>query len=252
MFNEKETESSVSVTLGANSFNDGTYIARVPRKALDLDNILTDISADYPSLDPFVIAHAAELIKRQILKYIKEGKAVNILEIGTIYPAPKGTVSRANPQGSELPDLELRFRPSKEASSALSAVKPMSFMIKTNEPAISRVISLKGEAEEGKLYRGYPVRITGENLKIAGEAAGVFFVPADAEGAPDADENKWIAADASYLMRNWPKTLEFAISDEAKEQMSYFVAVRTQYCRSGILRKEAVTGFSSETVRVQG
>ena len=85
MFSPKITESSVSVTLSKNSFDKDSYIVRVPRKTLDLANIVSDIRAGYPSLDPYVINHAAELIKEQILKYLKAGKAVNILELGTKY-----------------------------------------------------------------------------------------------------------------------------------------------------------------------
>ena len=96
VFSPKITESSVSVTLSKNSFDKDSYIVRVPRKTLDLANIVSDIRAGYPSLDPYVINHAAELIKEQILKYLKAGKAVNILELGTMYLAPKGTVPRSN------------------------------------------------------------------------------------------------------------------------------------------------------------
>ena len=250
MFEKKETESQVSLNLTANNIDKDRYIARVPHRALDLENIVSDIAASYPAIDPYVITHAAELIKKQIMAYIKEGKAVNVLELGTLYPAPKATVSRVNPQAAELPDLELRFKPSKEASAALSTVKAESYMIKTNAPNISRVISLKGDVEAGLLYRGFPARVTGENLKLAGDASGIFFVPQDVEGEPDKDESRWIAANSSYLMRNYPKTLEFAIPDETDEGTGYFIAVRTQFCRSCILRKEAVTGFSASLVYV--
>ena len=79
MFSPKITESSVSVTLSKNSFDKDSYIVRVPRKTLDLANIVSDIRAGYPSLDPYVINHAAELIKEQILKYLKAGKAQELI-----------------------------------------------------------------------------------------------------------------------------------------------------------------------------
>lgn len=128
MFVEKPAESAVSVFLTASAFDEDTYVVRVARNAVNLDNIVSDIIANYPSLDPYVINHAVELVKDQIIKYLKEGRAVDVLELGTLYPAAKGTVSRANPQVSSLPDLTLRFKPSKQALSALSAVKPVSFM----------------------------------------------------------------------------------------------------------------------------
>lgn len=252
MYNEKTTESAVSLTLSANAFDSSTYIARVPQKALGLENIVSEIAKRYPSIDPYVINHAAELLKEQILSFIKEGRAVNILEIVTVYPAPTGTVSSANPQSAGLPGLELRFRATKEAEAALSSVKAASCMIKTNEPSIRRVISLKDGNEAGILHKGYPARIEGENLKIVGEDAGVFLVPEDSGGEMSEDEGAWIkAAGASYMPTNKPKTLEFYLPDEAEAGKSYFVAVRTRYCRSCIPRKKAVTGFSPRLVAIR-
>lgn len=250
MFTEKPAEGAVSVSLTASAFDKDTYVVRVARNAVNLDNIVSDIIANYPSLDPYVINHAVELVKDQIIKYLKEGRAVDVLELGTLYPAAKGTVSRTNPQVSSLPDLTLRFKPSKQALSALSAVKPVSFMVRSPEPEISRVISLKDGSEDGSLYRGFPVRVEGSKLKIAGEAGGIFFVPLDSDGEPDRDEASWIAADTSYLLRNVPKTLEFNLPDAAEEGKSYFLAVRTAYSPSGRIRKEPLTGFSPSAVRV--
>ena len=251
MFNEKQTESSVSLSLTVNNIDAGSYIARVPQSKVDLVNIVSDIKAKYPGLSPFEIIHAAELIKAQVLEYIKEGKAIDILELGTLYPAPKGTVPRANPQADALPELTLRFRPSKQALAALAAVSAESYMVKNPAPSIARVASLKEGASEGELWRTYPARITGQNLKVAGDEGGVFLVPEDKEGNPSDDESAWIAADPLALSRNEPKTLEFFVPEEAEEGKAYFIAVKTWYCRSGILRKEALKGFSEETARVR-
>lgn len=252
MFTKKETESDASVTLSYSNLDKSIYVARVPQKAVDLDHIVTNISKSYPSLDPYVIIHSAELIKAEILKCIGEGRAVNVLDLGTLYPTPSGGVSSDNPQADSLPALSLKFKPSKEAKAAISSVKATSFMVKTGEPSIRRVISLKDGSEEGELSRGYPARVEGKNLKIVGEGAGVFFVPEDEDGAPEKDESAWIAADSSYLIRNCPKTLEFYVPEEAMEGTRYFLAVRTRFCSSYKERKEAVTGFSPWTVTVSG
>ena len=252
MFNEKTTESAVSLSLTANNLDGGSYIARVPYKALDLDNIVSDIAAQYPSLDPAVIIHAAELLKKQILSYIMEGKAVNILDIVTVHAEPKTVVPRANPQSSQLPELTLKFKATQEAKDALAAVSATSFMVRTPEPEIAAIISLKDGSADGALHKGYPVRITGAKLKVAGEEGGIFFVPPDAEGEPSKDEGAWIkAADSSYIPLNYPKKLEFNIPDSVEEGKRYFIAVRTAYSPSGRLRKDAVTGFSAQAVVIQ-
>lgn len=252
MYNKKEAEGSVSLTLCANAFDGSTYIARVEQRPLGMENVVSDISKKpNAGLAPPVIIHASELIKEQILSYIREGRAVNILGIVTAYPAPKGTVPAANPQGGELPGLELRFRATREAEAAVSSAKASSYMVKTGEPNIRSVASLKDGSGGGILHRGYPARIAGENLKLVGEDAAVFLAPADSEGAPSGDEESWLkAADASYLPLNYPRTLEFFVPQEAESGRAYFVAVRTRYCRSGVPRKRPVTGFSARPLEV--
>ena len=77
-------------------------------------------------------------------------------------------------------------------------------------------------------------------------------MPANADGEPVKDEGEWIkAADASYLPTNEPKTIEFYVPEGAQEGAGYFVLVRTRYCRSGIARKEAATGFSPRSILIQ-
>lgn len=250
LFSQKETESSINMTLIANPFDDSTYYGRVPRKTVDIDNIVSEISADYPSLDPYVIIHSAELLKEQILKFLKEGKAVNVLELGTIYISAKGTIGKANPQVTDLPSLTLKFLPSKSALASLDCLNAESFMISDPSPQITKIVSLKDGSEEGVLHAGYPARLTGSKLKVAGTGSGIFLVPPASDGSPDTDEDSWIAVDTSYLPRNTARTLEFYLPQTVTTGSSYFIAVRTAYISATEQRKEPVTGYSTETVTV--
>ena len=121
MFEEKTTESQVSLSLSANNLDASTYIARVPRKPLGMENIVSDIAASYPSLDPYVISHAAELIKHQILSYHKGRKGGE--HSGDCNRLPRADSHRPARQSarSELPALELRFRATKEAKRCQTA-----------------------------------------------------------------------------------------------------------------------------------
>ena len=251
MFNEKETEGVVSVALTENTFGAGSYVVRVNRNTVELNDIVSDITAGSSSLDPYTIEHAVGLVKEKILKYLKEGRAVDVMGLGTLYPVAKGAVTRVNPQVADLPGLTLRFKPSKEAKAAIAAVRPASFMVRSPAPEITSIISLKDGSDAGTLYKGYSVRIKGTKLKVAGDAGGVFFVPPDAECLPNIDESTWIkAADSSYLPLNHPETLEFRAPDELEQGALYFIAVRTAYSPSGRLRKDAVVGFSARPVAI--
>ena len=252
MFQQKTTASTVSVTLSNNSFDDATYVARVPRQKVDLDNIVSDIAADYPSLDPYVIIHAAELLKSQIIKYLQSGKAVDILELGTMYLSAKGTVGRENPQVSDLPSIGLKFTPSSAAKEAISAISANSFMISDPAPQISAVTSLKDGNTDGILYLSYPVRLEGGKLKVDVETvtSGIWFVPIEDDGTPSDNEAEWIAVDTSYLPRNTASTIEFYIPSTVTTGIEYFIAVRTSYISSTSTRKEPVTGYTASTITV--
>ena len=252
MFEQKTTDGYVSVKLSQNSFDDSTYVARVPRDKVNLDNIVSDIAAGYPSLDPYVIIHAAELLKSQILKYLQQGKAVDVLELGTMYLAAKGTVGKDNPQVSDLPGISLKFTPSSAAKEAVSALSANSFMVSDPAPQISAVTSLYDGNTDGTLYQSYPVRLTGGKLKVDvdNEDSGIFFVPVTSAGTPSTEENTWIEVDTDYLPRNTASTLEFYIPSSVSVDTEYFIAVRTSYISASQTRSAPVTGYTANTVTV--
>lgn len=251
-FEQTTTDSKVAVTLSNNSFDDSTYFVRVPRDKVTLDNIVSEISAGYPSIDPFVIIHAAQLIREQILKFITQGKAVDVLELGTMYLSPEGTVTRSNPQVSDLPEIGIKFTPSSSVKEAISGISANSFMISDSAPEISVITSLKDGNTDGTLYQGYLVQLTGGKLKVDvdNENSGIFFVPVLDSGEPNPDEDTWKAVDTSYMPKNTKGTLQFYPPATVTLNIDYYIAVRTSYLSGGRTRKTPVTGYSSSMVAV--
>lgn len=250
MFNQTNVKSSVSLKLSTNVLCKDSYVARVPRSNVKLEDILSEISKDYPSLDPFVINHSAELIKKQILKFIKAGKSVNILELGTLYLAPEKTVTNVNPQVEDLPPLTLKFSPSKQILKSIEGISAESFMISNSTPQISEIISLKDGNKEGILYKGFGVRLNGSKLKVAGDFSGIFFVPQKENGDLEEDKSLWIQVDSSYLPHNTQKCIEFNIPQNAETEKSYYIAVRTSFITTTTFRKESLTGISLISVKI--
>ena len=251
LFEQKTTGSNVAVRLSNNSFDESTYFVRVPRDKVDIDNIVSEIAAGYPSLDPYVIIHSIELVKEQILKFLQQGKAVDVFDLGTMYLAPSGTVTKDNPQVSDLPSISLKFTPSSSAKEAISGITANSFMISDPSPQVSTVYDLYRMAEDWTVSAGQPARLTGGNLKLGDTADdNVFFVPQTSSGEPDPDTINWIEVSASSIWTNTPARLEFWVPATLSSSTKYYIYIHSTYLAGGRSRKVAVSSYSPEVVSV--
>lgn len=250
MYTPQQTESKVSLKLCTSHLLPDAYVARVSRNTVNTDTVIAAICDEHPGLDPYVIAHAADLLKNQILKTLKIGKAVNVLDLGTVYIAPCGTVPKTNPQITDLPDLTVKWTPSKITADAVKGLSASSFMIAEPEPQISDIVCLKDGNTDGNLYRGFGVVLEGNKLKVSGEGSGIFFVPQGEDATPNRDESQWIRVDTEYLPTNTAKTVQFSLPDTLQAGTEYYIAVRTSFLTRQVQRKKCVTGFSLTTVRL--
>lgn len=252
LFEQKTTGSNVAVRLSNNSFNNTTYFVKVPRDKVDIDNIVSEIAAGYPSLDPYVIIHSIELVKEQILKFLQQGKAVDVFDLGTMYLAPSGTVTKDNPQVSDLPEIGIKFTPSSSAKEAISGISANSFMISDPSPQISSVLDITRQAEDWTVMANAPVRLTGGKLKIDSDAAddGIYFVPQTADGQPNPDTSQWIQVSSSSIWTNTPSRLEFFTPATLSSSTKYYIYISSTYLAGGRSRKVAVSSYSPEVVSV--
>lgn len=250
MFEQEQVSSYVSMRLSNNAFNEENYVCRVPRDTVSMNGIVSEITAGTSSIDAYVIMHSAELIKAKILELLKQGRAVDVLELGTMYLKPKGTVTRSNPQVTDLPELGLNFTPSTEAKEAIAEVAGISFMINDSSPEISTVLDLN-TATEGVLTAGGFLRITGDKLKVALDDSGeleadneIAFVPVDSSGDPDPDTGNWVYLDGTKVVTNYNKKLEIWVPTTLSSSASYLIYVQSTYLGKNERRKVAVSAYS--------
>lgn len=253
MFEQEQVESYVSMKLSNNAFNEENYICRVPRDTVSMNGIVSEIVAGYPSIDPYVIMHSAELIKAKILELLKQGRSVDVLELGTMYLKPQGTVTRNNPQVTDLPSLGLEFTPSSGAKEAIAEVTGISFMINDSAPEIQMLYGLPSMSE-GYLVAGSFVRVTGAKMKVAVDTSlgyaqfeennGIYFVPATASGEPITDRSSWVLIDPTTLYTNYNKRLEFQAPETLSSATDFFLYIETTYLSKDERRKTAVGAYS--------
>ena len=259
MFTEEAVESYVSVKLTNNAFNDENYVVRVPFTTVSTNGIITEIANSYPSINPYVIQHSLELVKAKILELLKQGRSVDVLELGTLYLKPDSTVSKDDPTVTDMPKLKVAFRVNTETKNALADVSVNSFMVNDPSPSIGTITSLYDGNTDGTLYQDSLVLIKGSNLKLPEEVtaaggsaengSGIYFVPVGDDGKPDTNEADWKRV-TGYISKNTDTYLQFPIPSTVSLNVDYFIAVVTNYLSATTYRKSYLTGYSSNTVAV--
>ena len=261
MFTEEAVESYVSVKLSDNAFNEENYVVRVPFTTVSTNGIITEIANSYPSINPYVIQHSLELVKAKILELLRQGRSVDVLELGTLYLKPDSTVTKDDPTVTDMPKLKVAFRVNTETRNALADVSVNSFMVNDPSPAIGTITSLYDGNADGTLYQDSAVLLKGSNLKLpesvinggGGEEeneSGVYFVPVLDSGEPDTDTDNWKKV-TGYYSKNTETYLQFAQPPSTVTlNIDYFIAVKTNYLSATSYRKKYLVGYSSNTVAV--
>ena len=116
----ENSSSILSVTLHENNFTkDGSYYATVTRNTASFKNILSEIAEDNKGMDPYMLQFAAILMQKKILKLLEQGKAVNVLDLGTMYIAMKCN-AKGKSDVSDNGNFYIKFSPTPLADSALA------------------------------------------------------------------------------------------------------------------------------------
>ena len=239
----ENSSSMLSVTLHENRFSkDGSYYATVSRNTVSFKNILSEIAEDNKGLDPFMLQFAAIHLQKKILKMLEQGKAVNVLDLGTLYIGMRCS-AKGKSDVPESGNFYIKFTPTSLANEALSKLNVDKVVFVENEPEILSVSSLADNEDKGILIKGSPAVITGDRLKIAGEKAGLFFAPVGTNGKTDSDESSWTKLPEGKLFRNKPKELNFTVP-RTLEAGRYSLVIRTQYLSGNGLRKDFVESRS--------
>lgn len=184
---------------------------------------------------------------KKILKMLEQGKAVNVLDLGTIYIAMKCN-AKGKSEVSESGNFYIKFAPTELANKALASLSVDKIVFTDCHPEITAVADLSPDNDDGNLSSGKPCRINGGHLKIGGTESGIWFAPVDSGGKVSDDESSWIKVDDSALFRNKPSELNFFVP-ETVSAGNYKIILRTSYLAKNRSRKTLLE-TRSETVAV--
>lgn len=244
----ENSSSILSVTLHENNFTkDGTYYATVSRNTATFKNILSEIAEDNKGMDPYMLQFAAILIQKKILKMLEQGKAVNVLDLGTMYIAMKCN-AKGKSDVSESGNFYIKFTPTTLANEAISSLSVDKIVYADGSPEITTITDLSDTEAEGSLTAGKPCRLSGSRLKLGGDGWGIWFAPVDSERKMSADETSWVKVEEANLFRNKPSELNFFVP--ALTAGTYQIVLRTAYLGKDKSRKNMLKTIS-DTITVK-
>ena len=241
-FNGKDGNGGL--TLYANPFGTGKkFYGRFERDVLSMENLVSRVQQKNPGADEIIINTGISYIKREILAALKEGKAVNLLDLGELYIAATG--SAASESKADCSDLSLtvKFSASQVLREAIANVSIGKIMLSDTTPAITKIFNWFTGEETTTLSAGKNVILEGKRLKLGSEDSGLYLAPVDEKGDCTDEESAWI--DCTDLVRqNTPKKIDFYLPAEASTGTAYRIVLKSNYVNGTTKRKEPLYTYS--------
>ncbi|MCI5829469.1 MAG: DUF4469 domain-containing protein [Treponema sp.] len=235
---------SRTVSLYENTFSaDKGFYGRVQKNRMTLENLVANIVENQVGVSEHMIYHAASLIMEEVLRQIRLGNSVDLLNAGTLFLKVNGGVKGKNPKKTDVPGFTLGFTPSQEVLDEVAKVKVDCVRFSDRGAKINSITNTFDNSQSGVLFRGKGVRIKGSLLKTCGENSGIFFAPIVDE-EPVTEESRWIRADPNSISVNVPSTLEFYVPSAIECGKMYSIVLKN--CMShGKQLKAPVVSFSA-------
>lgn len=229
-----EVQHGVRVTLSEDHLNgSGRLVGKVNEQTATLRNIVGDIQKNGRCLlNENMMFYAAQVLRDAYLDRLRRGYAVDVLGLGKIYHALDGTFRSELDTPSARPKLVPRFTPSKTLLAACEKLVCSVVRRSDTAPVVWSVRSLPDDGSD-VVRVGTLVRVCGRNLKLAGDGAGVFFLP---QAGGDA-----VCVPPERMGDNFPRSLMFYLPPEVTPG-AYALEVRTRWSRNGRLRQELCAG----------
>ena len=239
MMNFQTPEHRVSMVLYKNRFDKTgeSFYGRVHRsnKTLSLENLISLIDERDTGISAHLVQHSAQLLHEEIMRQLKQGKAVNVLGIGTFYLAADGIVKGKNPTPADAPPLCLRFTPSAEVNKSLKKLSVSLVVQSQHDPQIDAVRDLFSQKDNEIITYGKSLRVSGNRIRILGtlEDCGIYCVPQDG--------SEPIKVKEEHIFTNTPSLVEFFVPSELEKDTQYAIRICTQFSSGKITVKELRT-----------
>jgi len=227
----------------------GTYYGRVCKTGrVGSEELLNRLKEASPYIDINMMRAGMEKMMDIIVDLVASGKTVDFFNLGTfslfcegaieVEPAMQSYIDNRYDECENAdfdvskavkkePKFALKFEPSLACKKTYENVKMAFALKKRRAPQIEKIENAlpdaTTEATEGQVSI---IRVSGENLKIAGEKEeiGVYIREENGEEIKIKREN---------IIQNTPKMLVILLHKRLKKDASYTLSIQTQYSRVG-------------------
>lgn len=173
---------------------------------------------------------------------LKEGYAVDLMGLGTIFPTMRGRIKRGDTPSVLKKHFDVGFTPSKEAKKAIQNLVPGSVREVQSQHGIGYAVDVFDQSQpKNTLTKDCFVRLVGKALKLGGNVSGLYAakVPKDFEEKlmprlPD--RSTWIKQEK--VRTNLPSKIEFFMQN--LEPGYYVFVLETSLSAGGKPLKESV------------
>ncbi len=226
-FNDVEAEGRIMLI--KNPLGNGSeYYGRFNRRMVNTRTLIARIQARKAGTNELNVQQIAGFLKEEALAALRNGEAVNVLDLGTFYITPKGKYDGTGfvtEDGSK--PLQVKCTPSQLTQNTVENIHITDISYSGRGIKIKSIYNKFTELEDGILTRGKEVRITGEKLKIGGKDSGIFLCPVDENTEVVSNEEMW--TQCTHITANTSSSLEFYIPDVIDTGTKYKILVRTAY-----------------------
>ena len=245
-----DNSKKVNVTIHKNFLKEeNCSFAKVSRNTVNAENLIAVIrEMSSTRIDEGYLYYCAKLFKEAILKKLKEGAAVNLFDMGTLYLTANGNINGTNPSSVDIPHLSVGFTPSNEAKEAVKNVEINQTFIADTSPIINTFTDLYTTQSGTQITHSKSMQINGSRLKVAGESSGIFFVPVKDDNSMNENETTWIKV--PVISKNLPSELQFFLPEELEIGKKYYIVIRTSSSHGSRLTKKVRIGKSDTPIEI--
>lgn len=245
-----ELSDTVNVTMHTLTLLDKSIsYAKVKRNTAFIGNIVTKILEHNKVMDRETLLYSAGLFRNAILELLKTGKAVDLLEMGTLYIKPNSSIDSEAPTVEDVPEMTLSFTPSDLALEAVKGVTAGADISTSHEPFLGSLYNIHTRQTSTELSIGYSARIIGRRLKIAGDEAetGIYLASCAEDGSYDTDSSTWTPLGMENIIDNTNTKILFNIPASVAAG-NYRLILKTAYGSGKRINKTVRTGVYSEKI----
>ena len=238
----KGVEAELNGKLRKNNLPNGQqYYLQLDKKVAPLAVQLSYIEENDKSADLPEMKKQLEIYRNAVLKLLKLGYSVRLLDLVTVTPVVRGSVNSVSEAGAKK-DVGVRLQSSDLLNDAVKDIAVANIIFEEPKILIENIEDLFRRESDGIITAGKSIAITGDKLKTGGEGDGIYIIRVDSDGNPLVERDEWTKIASEDILHNMPTKVICTIPAGLIAGY-YIIRIESRYSSKNP-RKEAIYGVS--------